>query len=217
MAEHHSTPSRERFKTFAIAAGVAVVCAALVGTIRYSGPYRVEARELSGWKIVKGEPSGPALVALEPPSALTRGLFRQAVEHARPALVAPAQPSVPLVLRDEYSDSLQGVLTIGDIIDLARDAGVETTRFEPVCVIERRHSSAGGEGQLVMAIFDSPSFERFRQQLSPLFPEQAGAAPFDPNALRPILTIGASDDKFGRWWPLVVEPRTDCSDTLLIE
>lgn len=203
---------RERVKTAAITALVAVVCALLVSRIPFSARYRIEAADLSGWKLVTGEPDGPALVALQPPKNLVSDLFRQATEHSKPALVAPPQALVPLVLRDEYSDSLQGVLSTEDIMDLARDAGVETARFEPVCIIERQTGSAAR----FIALFDSPSFERFRLQLSPLFPEHAGAAPFDPNALRPMLTIAATDAAAARSWPSGVEPTTECNNALSV-
>jgi hypothetical protein len=147
---------------------------------------------------------------------LTADLFRQAVEHSGPSLIAPPKPTVPLVLTDENADSLQGVLTIVDIMNLARDAGVESARFEPVCVIERS-APPDRPGHVLVAVFDSPNFEQFRLQLSPLFPEHAGAAPYLPDALRPILTIAATDDRFSRWWPMSIEPRTECSDSLLAE
>ena len=207
---------RASVKSAAVAAFLIAVCLLFVSTIRYSGAYRIDNTELSGWQLVPGQPGGPALLALKPPQKLTADLFRQAVEHSGSSLVAPPEPSVPLVLTDEYSDSLQGVLTLGDIMNLARDAGVETARFEPVCVIDRTAPS-DRPGHVLVAVFDSPSFEQFRVQLSPLFPEHAGAAPFVPDALRPILTIAATDNGFSRWWPMIIEPRTECSETLRAE
>lgn len=189
----------------------------LVRTIRNSAPYSVDGAALSGWTLVAGEPGEPALVALQPPSRLTVELFRQVRERTRRSLLSPARPSVPLVLQSEYADSLQGVWSVDDIMNAARDAGVEAARFEPVCMAQRSESTPDRSGQLFFVVFDAQVFYQFRQQLSPLFPEHGGNSTYDPSALRPVLTIAATDREFVHRWPVAVEQRTDCLAFLRID
>ena len=185
----------------------------LAKAIRNRGPYSIDGAALSGWTLVRGGPGDPALVALQPPSPLSAALFQQLLRRAGPSLVAPERPSVPLVLQSEYADSLQGVLSVEDVLDVARDAGVEAARFEPICM-GRRESADGRSGRLFFVLFEAPAFDRFRDQLTPLFPEHTGAFPYDPKALHPILTIAATDRESARWWPIMVDQRTDCQASL---
>lgn len=195
---------------------VAALCWLAVGAIRGRGAYNVESGELSGWTLVTSPPDDPALVALQPPAPLSTDLFQQLFQRTGEALVAPAHPSVPLVLRSEYADSLQGVLSIEDILNQARDLGLETARFEPVCMGRRRESAPGRSDALFFVLFDAPVFDAFRDELRPLFPEHAGAFPYEPKALSPILTIAATDRHFERWWPMAVKTALDCRASLRV-
>ena len=189
----------------------------IVRTIRSRGAYSVDAITLSGWTLVAGEPGTPALVALQPPPELSPMLFRQLSQRTRQSLMAASRPSIPLVLQAEYADSLQGVWSVDDIFRLARETNLETTRFEPVCIGQHTESTSGRTDQLFFAVFSAPAFDEFRQQLTPLFPEHGGWGVFDPLALRPILTVAATDRELGHWWPLTVEQRTDCQASLRIK
>jgi hypothetical protein len=205
----------------AIRAGLAVIVVTalawlIVTTIRGRRPYSVDATTLSGWTLVAGEPGAPALVALQPPPALPSALFDQLSKRTRQSLMAPSRPSVPLVLQVEYEESLQGVWSVADIVRLARETNLETARFEPVCVGQHSESSAGETHRLFFVMFSAPAFDEFRQQLTPLFPEHGGAGVFDPVALRPVLTIAASDREFVIRWPLAVEQRQDCQASLRV-
>ena len=198
--------------------GAAVFALALLGglaffAIRGRGPYNVEAKELSGWTLVRGEPGEPALVGLQPPAPLPTELFNQVLGRRGPALVAPAHPMVPLVLQSEYSDSLQGAYSVEDILDLARDTGVSDARFEPVCVGQRRDSAQ----QLFYVVFSAPAFDTFRERLTPLFQEHAGAVPYDPSLVRPILAVAATDQKFTHLWPVAFNAASDCESSLQVE
>jgi hypothetical protein len=174
----------------------------------------VDAITLAGWTLVTGEPGGPAPVALQPPSQLSSVLLQQLSQRTRQSLMAPARPSVPLVLQAEYAESLQGVWSVDDIVRLARETNLETTRFEPICIGQHTESASGQTHLLFFVVFSAPAFDEFRRQLTPLFPEHGGWGVFEPVALRPVLTIGATDREFGRWWPLAVEQRTDCQASL---
>ena len=186
----------------------------IVRTIRNRGPYSADAITLSGWTLVV-EPGAPALVALQPPPQLTSGLFQQLSQRTRLSLMAAPRPLVPLVLQAEYAESLQGVWSLDDIVRLARETDLETSRFEPVCVGQHTESTSGQTHQLFFVEFSSPAFDEFRQQLTPLFPEHGGWGVFDPGALRPVLTIAATDREFGLR-PLAVDQRTACQASLRI-
>jgi hypothetical protein len=197
----------------AISATVALIIVAalawvVVRTIRNRRPYSADAVTLSGWTLV-AEPGAQALVALQPPPQLPSGLFQQLAQRTRLALAAPPRPLLPLVLQDEYSESLQGVWSVDDILKLARETNLETTRFEPVCVGHHTESGGGQTHELFFVEFSSPAFDDFRQQLTPLFPEHGGWGVFNPVALRPILTVAATGDDLGRR-PPAMEQRTDC-------
>lgn len=207
--------SRAALKAIVASLIVAAACVFFISTIRNSAAYHVDTSDLSGWKLVM-EPGATAFIALEPPPKLSDELFRQAVQRTRARLVAPEHPSVPLVLQSEYEDSLQGVLSTEDVMNLAHDTGVDTATFKPVCIARHSGTTSGQAREMWFALFESPKFDQFRVQLSPLFPEHAGAAPFDPNTLRPILAIGATDDGFARWLPITVGA-TDCRDSLRVD
>jgi hypothetical protein len=176
-----------------------------------SAPYSADASLLTGWKVVAGQGSEPGIVGLEVPSQFSAELFRQLFDRTMQSLVAPARATVPLVLAGEYADSLQGVHSIDNIINIARDAGLESARFEPLCMARRSEAVAGRTAQVFFVVFDSPVFSRARLQLTPTQPEHGGTgAPYNPAALRPILTIGSTDQDFGRWWPLTFDQAKDC-------
>lgn len=208
-----SARRRISLEIWAVVLAVALLVTLVVVALRTRGPYNVEAGELSGWTLVRGEPGDPAVVALQPPAPLATELFRQVLGRRGPALVAPARPSVPLVLGSEYADSLQGALSIEDILNMASDAGLTEARFEPVCMGQRRESSQ----QLFYVVFAARAFNDFREHLTPLFQEQAGAVPYDPALLRPILTVAATDQHFAHWWPITFDAASDCQSSLHVD
>ena len=210
-------PSQQTALKAGLAVLIVVVLALLVvREARGRGSYSVESVALSGWTLEASPPNDPALVALRPPPPLSTDLFQQLLRRSGQPLVAPAHPSVPLVLRGEYGDSLQGVLSVADLLDAARDAGVEAARFEPVCMGLRREPAPGRSGELFFVLFDAPAFDKFRDDLTPMFPEHAGAYPYEPKALSPILTIAATDREFAQWWPIALSGRTACTQKLRI-
>lgn len=181
--------------------------------IRARMPYRVDEALLSGWTLAAAPPGDRAVVEVKPPMRLLEDLFQQVSRRTNEPLVAATRASVPLVLEQEYTDSLQGVLSIEDILSVGRDVGLESVRFEPVCIGQRQRPS--GEPSVVFfAIFEAPNFDRFREELTPLFPEHAGSGVYDPPAVRLTLTIAASEKDVTRWWPMFVDARTGCRASL---
>lgn len=202
----------KRRLTIAAAAGVAVVLGILIARgILARSPYKVAPELLSGWKLAAAPPGTLAVVEAKPPSRLLDELFRQVSRRTSHQLVAAERAAVPLVLTDEYSDSLQGALSVQDIISVGEGVGLDTARFEPVCIAER-HRDNGEE--LYYAVFDAPLFDQFRYELTPLFPEQAGAGIYYPPAVRLIMAVAATSKDFDGWWPIGVNPQDDCSVSL---
>jgi hypothetical protein len=208
------TPQRKVTLT-AVAVVLAVVAATwltrFVLRSRDSRPYEIGAT-LSGWTLVEGEPGEPAALALSAPAPLVTNLFRQVQDRTTGTLSAPRRPLVPFVLDTEYADSLQGVYSMDNLMAAARRSGIESARFDPVCM--GRHD--GPDGRLYFVVFDSPGFVDARGSLVPMQEEHGGMFPFDPSALRPVLSVAASDDDFMHWWPLAVDDEEDCRATLKI-
>jgi hypothetical protein len=184
---------RPRYKALIAAGLIAGVALAwfVVDTIRGRRPYSVADRDLSGWKVIAGPPGG-AVVALQPPPELSAKLFREISRRTNKSLIAPERPLVPIVLPDEYADSLQGVLSVDDIIEIAKGEGLDMTRFEPVCVARSLDSRSGRVEELFSAIFEASAYAAFRQQLTPLFPEHAGSVNYEPAALHLMLPVAAT-------------------------
>jgi hypothetical protein len=205
--------AKRRLK-IAAAGGVLVVLGAFIAReVLSRTPYEVDDELLSGWTLAAAPPGDPAVVEAKPPSRLLDELFRQVSQRTNHALVPPDRAAVPLVLADEYSDSLQGALSVQDILSVGEGVGLDTARFEPVCIAER-HREDGDE--LFFAVFEAPLFDRFRYELTPQFPEHAGSGVYYPPAVRLIMAVAATSKDFDRWWPIGVNPQADCSVSLRV-
>jgi hypothetical protein len=180
---------------------IAATCWFLVKAIRDRRPYHVAPAALSGWKIVPGPPGDLAVVAMQPPAELSASLFQQVAARNKQPLAAPEKPLVPLVLQDEYADSLQGVLSIDDMIEVARGAGLDEAKFEPVCLAERTASRNGHREVELYVMFEAPAFADFRQQLTPLFPEHGGSVAYEPSAVHMMMPVAATDGDTARHPP----------------
>jgi hypothetical protein len=66
----------------------------------------------------------------------------------------------------------------------------------------------------MFVIFTSPEFQQMRLDLLPDFPEHAGTGIYEPGTVTPILPFAQRGGDFSRWWPLAVDPRTDCQAPL---
>jgi hypothetical protein len=148
---------------------------------------------------------------------LTDELYEQVSSRNGSSLAAPEQPIVPLVLRDEFDTSLMGVLSAEDIVDIARQSGIESASFEPVCMAEHADASGDATERMFFVLFDAPEFAEARAQLILMHPEHGGAVEFDPAALSPILTVAATDDQFARWWRLLPHDESDCQIAMRTE
>jgi len=201
-----------------------IVTAALVGGLvlmvvrdRASEPYVVSRSWLTGWNVVEGEPEDPWIVAARPPAALSDSLFRQLTNKTGRSLIAPPHADLPLVLRAEYADALQGVWATDEVMRAAQNAEIETTNFEPVCMGHKSRTDDRGTSEFFFVVVASAAFERLRDDLQPDFPEHAGIALYNPQALPAVIPIAATDRAFDRWWPLTFDPLTDCQAKITVD
>jgi hypothetical protein len=213
----HSTVSRKSLLVLTLAA--TLVLALLVGLLRdmRSRPYHVDRASLSGWTVVLGAPEDPWVVALEPPAGLTASLLRQVQGKVDRPVVAPRHAALPLVMRQEHDEALQGVYGPADIQRIARQALVAESTFEPVCIAHRVDPQGAAAGELYFLAVSSPAFNTLRVELQPDFPEHAGIGVYDAGALTAVLPIATSGTDFGRWWPIRLERLTDCEAEVTVE
>ena len=169
-----------------------------------------EASAFARWPIVVSNGTDPWIVALAPPEAVMATLTKEATRRAGRPLFAPAHPGMPLVLRTEFDEALQGVYGTDSVLRMARDAGVDATHLQPVCLAHRVSDGPSGRAEIYFVPFESPEFWQLRTDLTPTEPEHAGIGVYDPSSLTPILVVGATDASFDRWWPLRFNPAEDC-------
>lgn len=207
-------------KSLSIIAAATVVVAALVWLVvldQRSEPYSIDAAMLSGWKIVIGAPEDPWVIAVQPPATLTSTLFQQVSKKVGRSLVAPPHSALPLVMRKEHDDALQGVFGVTDIDRMARGTFSDASRFEPVCIghlVDNRHDSSG---ELFFLAVNSREFNDLRIEIQPDFPEHAGIGIYDAGSLTPILPIATTDRDFERWWPVRLDETVDCQAQVLVK
>lgn len=184
---------------------------------RRGRPYHVDRAALSGWKVVLGAPEDPWVVALEPPASLTTSLFRQVSAKAGRPLIAPPHAALPLVLRPEHDDALQGVYGAADIQRMAAlEIGLAPS-VEPVCIGHRADPQGRESRELYFLAVRSAAFDALRLGIRPDFPEHAGIGVYDPGALTPVLPIATAGTDFSRWWPIRLERLTDCEAQVTVE
>jgi hypothetical protein len=180
-------------------------------------PVSVEPEVLGRWSLVVSDGTDPWTVGMQPPDALLNRLFADASRRAGRSLIRPSHPALPLVLRSESDEGLQGVYPTDSVLRLARQAGLEDVAFEPVCLAHRVRREPDTDAELYFAAFTSAPFAQFRIDLTPAQPEHAGFGVYEPATLSPILIIGATDGDFAKWWPVPFDPALDCESPLLIQ
>lgn len=179
-------------------------------------PYVIDDASLSGWALALAETqqSSPALLTLQPPVELAPALFRQIFQRTMESMTSPGQPAMPVVLQSEFLIALREVLSPAEILQAARQSGLEEARFEPVCMAVKRESAVNRTRQLHFVVFEAPAVLGFRQALARLYVGRGGAGSFDPEGLVLVLPIASSDADFAGWWPLDVDRATDCQAPL---
>lgn len=195
-----------------VLAGLGVLFVRSVRDAR-SAPYTIEPERLRNWTVVFEPVSSPTepVLALRPPPELAIELFRQVFARSMESLSAPSPAAIPLLLQGEFDRAFAGRVTPDALVTAARNAGLESTTFEPRCLAYRRVSEPGVTRQLYFVVFDAPAFERFREHIGALRGgDAAPRADFDPAAISPVVIIAASEPTVGRWLPLRADPPIDC-------
>ena len=177
-------------------------------------PYDVDVTTFSGWTLVPADPSRPGVAALglRPPLSLRPALFDQLFNRTMASMTSPDDDVLPIVLRSELRGELATLLTLDEILQTARDAGLEQARLDPVCMAVKREPFAGRTREFFFVLFDVPAISGFRQGLARLAAERGVPGAFGDLDL--VLPIAGSDARFDTWWPISVDPATDCQASL---
>jgi hypothetical protein len=142
-------------------------------------------------------------------------VFRQIFQRSGVSLAGPNRASMPVVLAAEYDRALKSVLSAEDLLDLAREAGLENERMQPVCMGIVRVSTGGPVVQRFFMVFESRGFRDFRDELARAHGAKGGTGTFDAAALRPIVPVASFAPDFQQWqWPLQFDEATDCQTRL---
>lgn len=168
-------------------------------TSSLSEPYTVEQRRLGPWTLAL-EPADSAhapLLSIRTGSELVANLFRQLFQRKMESMNTPLTASIPIVLHSEFAGGLAVGMTPDELLDAAREAGLESQSHVPRCLAHRRISEPGQTRQAYFVIVDSPSIVAFRTTLA-----QRGQGAFGAEALTPVMFVGASGGAFSRWLPL---------------
>ena len=175
-------------------------------------PYEVGDAALTGWRLVLTDPSQPGLsvLGLQPPPLLVSGLFDQVFMRTMESMTSPGADILPVVFHNEFQSGLRAVLAPDELLQAARDAGLEEARLEAVCMGVKREQFGGRSRQIYFVLFDAPAVAAFRQQLGRLAAEGGEAGAFGATPFDLVLPIAASDAGFASWFPMAVDRLTDC-------
>ena len=168
----------------------------------------------ASWPIIVSNGTDPWIAALAPPQEVMATLSAEVTRRAGRPLVAPTHPGLPLVLRTEFDEGLQGVYGTDSVVRMARDAGVDTAHLQPLCLAHQVRDGANGRAEIYFVPFESPEFSQLRLDLTPTEPEHAGVGIYEAGTLTPILIIGTTDENLERWWPLRFNAASDCVGTV---
>jgi hypothetical protein len=170
--------------------------------------------ELTAWTLVTSHGEEPWMLALEPPAALVDSLKDQAGAKAGRTLTSPTRVVMPVVLRDEYADSLQGEFGIDTLVRAAEGDSLELASFEAVCIAKREVTRDGATSELLFLALESRAFWQVRTDIYPEHAEIAGTGTYNPAALSPLVPISGTDEDFDRLLPIRVDPVIDCVATV---
>ena len=191
--------------------GLGVLFAATLRDVA-SEPYIVRQSDLERWTVAlsaRTDPDGP-LLSLRPPAELPLALFDQVFQRTMASFSSPVDPGIPLILRREFDTALAGTVAPEELVTLARDAGLETTRLEPVCMAVYR-TAEGREQQLFFVLFDLAHVARFRAEVSELLVSRgADVSRFNPDAVIPALLVASSEGARIRQTPSQADLEADC-------
>jgi len=175
-------------------------------------PYEVDNATLTGWRLVLADPGQPgtSVLGLQPPPSLVPRLFDQVFKRTMESMTSPGADILPIVLHSEFQSGLRAVLAPDEMLQAARDAGLEEVRLEPVCMGVKREPFVGRTRQIYFVLFEAPAVVAFRQQLGRVAAERGGPGTFGATPFDLVLPVGGSDPRFTSWFPMAVDRATDC-------
>jgi len=178
--------------------------------------YTIPVTSLSNWTLVTSDGTDPWVVAMKPPEPLLQPLLAE-LRTRKDNHVAPVpHPALPLVLRAEFDEGLQGVYGTDSVLRIAREAGIETSTFEPVCIAHQVRTGPAGRAEVYFVPFASEAFNQIRVDLVPAEPEHAGIGVYEPAMLTPLLIIATTSGTLEQWLPLAFDRTTDCEADLTV-
>jgi hypothetical protein len=182
-------------------------------------PFTIARQHLTGWTLAIAPDTDPlgSLLSVTPEAELMAPLARDLFGRVGETLHYPP-PAMPVVLRSEFQRALAGVVTPEALLDAAREAGLATATFQPLCMARRRISAPGVLRAVYFLVFDLPQLSRFREQLAQRLHTAGGEASlFDPAALSPVLIVADLDGNFRNWAPLRADPDLDCFAPVVVK
>ena len=180
-------------------------------------PYEIDDIALTGWRLVvtdSGQP-GDAMLGLRPPPTLVPRLFDQVFKRTMESMVSPGANILPVVLHNEFESHLRAVLTPDELLQTARDAGLEEVQLEPVCMGVKREAFVGRSRQIYFVLFEAPEVAAFRGHVGRVVAERGGTGAFRAAPFDLVLTVGGSAGGFASWFPMRVDRATDCQAPVL--
>ncbi len=198
---------------------VAVLGLLFVRSVRSTSaePFSIPRAHLTGWTLGLA-PSGNqlgALLTLTPNTALMPPLSRELFSRMGESLHYPTA-AMPVVLRGEFDRAIAGRVTPDALLDLARQAGLESATIEPRCMARRRDSVPGVVRGGYFLVFDVPQFGQFREQVAERIRAGGANSLFDPGALSAVVFAANLDGDTARWLPLRVA-ESDCFAPVVLE
>ena len=201
-------------KVLIVLAAVGALAVLFVRSLQSSRaePFTIARQDLTGWTLVLAPDVDQldSLLSIRPKASLTPPLSRELFARLGESLHYPPA-AMPIVLRSEFQRAMAGALMPEELLNAARDAGLESAVFQPRCMAQRRVSGQGFVHGVYFLLFDLPLFTQFREQIAQRL-RAAGRdpSPFDPAALSPVLIAADLDGSFSRWLPLRADPEADC-------
>lgn len=179
-------------------------------------PFSIPRAHLDGWTLGVAPPGDPlgAFLTLTPKPELMPPLSRELFSRMGESLHYPTA-AMPVILRSEFDGAIAGKVTPDALLDLARQAGLESATIQPRCMARRRDSAPGVVRGIYFLVFDLPQFGQFREQIAERIRAAGGNSLFEPAALSPVVVAANLDADTARWLPLRVG-EADCFAPIVI-
>ena len=184
-----------------------------------SEPYVVRSELVSQWRLVFEEetPLGLGLISLRLPDQFRAELFQQIFSRTMESMRSPVVAAIPVVLQSEFREVLSSALSMERIHTVATEYRLSDVKPEPVCIGVMRRHVAGNARQLYFALFRSPEILHFRTELEREYMLAGGVRMFKPSPFSLVVPLAGSGGNFLDWWPVDVNPETDCQAPLELQ